>query len=197
MHVDYAPSAERGVGGTRTSGEVVLYIHKNRASRATDILIRSAFTQGPWSNLWDVTGGLDTAATLLVGSGSAAATESESNSATTTTTTAGIETLGVEGQGQGRAYMCGGAGDGDGDGIGDGDRDGDRLGWERVAVSPEEVKEQEGAQLEFDYCAKGFGGRVAEHELKMYEDFLDEMGLCNLVARVRVFDRGWELRLRW
>ena len=36
-----------------------------------------------------------------------------------------------------------------------------------------------------------------ESTLKLYEDFLSELGITQLLLRIRRYDAGWELRLRW
>ena len=36
-----------------------------------------------------------------------------------------------------------------------------------------------------------------ESTLKLYEDFLSELGITQLLLRMRRYDAGWELRLRW
>ena len=38
---------------------------------------------------------------------------------------------------------------------------------------------------------------IAERTLKLYEDWLSELGLCRLCVRLREFEHGWEVRVRW
>ena len=40
-------------------------------------------------------------------------------------------------------------------------------------------------------------GTALRYRMKLFEDWLAEMGLSRLELRFRELDEGWELRLRW
>jgi hypothetical protein len=124
---DYAPVALSGKGGTKMCGE------------------------GPWSALWDASGGLCAKPGGSLGLGKKSGEGAAASEAATSTAI----------------------------------KEGTALEWEMV----------KGEEPTFDLSA--VGAMTTEQEVKIFEDYLDEMGLANLTARVRVYEMGWELRMRW
>ena len=65
------------------------------------------------------------------------------------------------------------------------------LPW--AACSAEEAEAAEGGAAAWADADEA----TAERTLKLYEDWLSELGLCNLCVRLREFEHGWEVRVRW